>query len=57
MEFSEEIGAMRARLDALLSLSATLSTEHRAVLEEAEELIAALNGVTYAMHAAAAAER
>ena len=56
MQLSEEIGAMTARLEALLSLSATLSTKHRAVLEEAEELIAALDGVTHAMHAAAAAE-
>jgi hypothetical protein len=48
---------MTARLEALLSLSATLSTKHRAVLEEAEELIAALDGVTHAVRAAAAADR
>jgi hypothetical protein len=46
---------MTARLEALLSLSATLRTEHRAVLEEAEELITAIAGVTHAVRAAAAA--
>jgi hypothetical protein len=49
-----ELAAMLGRLDALLARSAALSAEQRTVLDEVDELVAAVNSAVETLPAVAA---